>query len=197
VKKFLLAVLISAGLSPAFAKLEIVWPTPNDGFLEGKPYEAYIRPHPSEDRIESGLFGCVRNNRTDLHKGIDIKATQFDWMEESLDPVHSGKLSAACFVCSDFWREWENGSLCFNIVRNSRCKGAGSNNPTFLASRSKMPLRSGQHMDGANLKGRFNIYIFGFLIDTNQILFPRLFRTQNRIRMDSGRKRFQFDAMRH
>ncbi len=88
-KKFLLAALISAGLSPAFAKLEIVWPTPNDGFLEGKPYEAYIRAHPHENGIESGLFGCVRNNQRDLHKGIDIKATQFDWMEESLDPVHS------------------------------------------------------------------------------------------------------------
>ncbi len=88
-KKILLIVLISIGLSPAFGKLEIVWPTPNDGFLEGKPYEAYIRAHPKENEIESGLFGCVRNNRTNLHKGIDIKATQFDWMEESLDPVHS------------------------------------------------------------------------------------------------------------
>ncbi|MBL4576764.1 MAG: M23 family metallopeptidase [Opitutaceae bacterium] len=88
-KKFLLTILISAGLTPAFANLDIVWPVPNDGFLEAKPYEAYIQPHPHEDGIESGLFGCVRNNRTSLHKGIDIRATQFDRMEESLDPIHS------------------------------------------------------------------------------------------------------------
>jgi len=39
--------------------------------------------------VESGMFGCVRNNEHRLHKGIDIKCLQRDRRGEPLDPIHA------------------------------------------------------------------------------------------------------------
>ncbi len=73
----------------------IAWPTPNTAFLEGKPMEAYIQPTVS-GKVESGLFGCVRNGGHRFHAGVDLKALQKDKKGESLDPIFavlSGKIA--------------------------------------------------------------------------------------------------------
>lgn len=49
------------------------WPTDNTAFYEGKTLENYIQSTCSGNPI-SGTYGCVRNNGTRFHEGIDIKS---------------------------------------------------------------------------------------------------------------------------
>lgn len=64
----------------------IAWPTPNTAFLEGKPMEVYIQPTVS-GKIESGLFGCVRNGGHRFHAGVDLKALEKNKKGEPIDPI--------------------------------------------------------------------------------------------------------------
>ena len=64
------------------------WPTPNPAWLQGEPPEAYLQPTAS-GRLESALFGCVRNGGRRFHEGIDLKAIEHDRQRESTDPVFS------------------------------------------------------------------------------------------------------------
>jgi len=68
------------------ADRSLVWPTPNRAFLEGKTGEHYLQPT-SSGRLESALFGCVRNGGRRFHEGIDLRATQWDRSGESTDPI--------------------------------------------------------------------------------------------------------------
>lgn len=70
--------------SQAFA---IVWPTPNPAFREGRGLEDFIQPT-SSGKIESGLFGCVRNEGRKFHEGIDLFPLRRDRSGEALDPVY-------------------------------------------------------------------------------------------------------------
>lgn len=85
-----LAVWLIATVAPAQETgpvvKRIVWPTPNTAFMEGLPLEDFIQPTAS-GRIESGLFGCVRNDGRRFHEGLDLKSIQRDRRGESTDPI--------------------------------------------------------------------------------------------------------------
>jgi murein DD-endopeptidase MepM/ murein hydrolase activator NlpD len=66
----------------------LVWPTPNTAFRDGKPVEAFIQPTVSGN-IESGLFGCVRNEGQRFHEAIDLSPIRRDAASEATDPIFS------------------------------------------------------------------------------------------------------------
>jgi len=66
----------------------LVWPTPNPAFQEGKPIEAFVQ-HTSSGRVESGLFGCVRNGGAKFHEGLDLYPIKRTRRGDALDPVYA------------------------------------------------------------------------------------------------------------
>lgn len=66
----------------------LVWPTPNKAFLMGQPIEAFVQPT-SSGRVESGLFGCVRNGGAKFHEGLDLFPIERSRRGEALDEVYS------------------------------------------------------------------------------------------------------------
>lgn len=67
-------------------RVELVWPTPNTAYLEGKPLDAYVQPTVSGD-TNSGLFGCVRSGGVQFHEGLDLKPVSRDRKGEPTDDV--------------------------------------------------------------------------------------------------------------
>ncbi|WP_404421020.1 M23 family metallopeptidase [Nibricoccus sp. IMCC34717] len=67
-------------------RVELVWPTPNRAFMEGKGYEAFVQPTAS-GVAESGLFGSVRSGGAQFHEGIDLKPVSRDRRGEPADSV--------------------------------------------------------------------------------------------------------------
>jgi murein DD-endopeptidase MepM/ murein hydrolase activator NlpD len=67
-------------------RLELVWPTPNTAWAEGRPIEAFIQPTGSGEP-GSGCFGCVRENGFQFHEGIDLRPVARDTRGEPLDRV--------------------------------------------------------------------------------------------------------------
>ena len=65
----------------------LAWPTANPAFAQGKPYGNYVQPTSRENPIESGLYGCVRNNGSKFHEGIDLKSIKRDAANRPLDTV--------------------------------------------------------------------------------------------------------------
>jgi hypothetical protein len=65
---------------------DIVWPTPNRAFAEGKSISDFVQPTVS-GLPESGLFGCVRTSRRQFHEGIDLKPISRDRHGEPTDVV--------------------------------------------------------------------------------------------------------------
>ena len=65
-------VLLAIAAASARDRLEIIWPTPNKAWAEGRSIEAFIQPTVSGGP-QSGCFGCVRSNGFQFHEGIDIK----------------------------------------------------------------------------------------------------------------------------
>ncbi len=78
----------AVSLSVHAERVEIVWPTINPAWLEGKPKEDYVQPAAS-GRTESALFGCTRTGGRRFHEGIDLKPIRRDRQGEALDPVFS------------------------------------------------------------------------------------------------------------
>lgn len=70
------------------ASTGLIWPTPNQAFHLGKPIEDFVQPT-SSGRIESGLFGCVRNGGTKFHEGLDLFPIKRSSRGEALDPVYA------------------------------------------------------------------------------------------------------------
>ncbi len=68
------------------ADLSLVWPTPNTGWADRKPLEAYIQ-HAGSGDAESGTFGGVRSGGHQFHEGIDVKAVARDRRGEPTDSV--------------------------------------------------------------------------------------------------------------
>ncbi|MGB0408394.1 MAG: peptidoglycan DD-metalloendopeptidase family protein [Opitutales bacterium] len=66
----------------------LTWPTPNPAFQQGQPVEAFVQPT-SSGRVESGLFGCVRNAGAKFHEGLDLFPVKRNARGEALDPVYS------------------------------------------------------------------------------------------------------------
>jgi len=67
--------------------LKLSWPTSNPAFAHGKPYAAYVQPTSMDKPIESGIYGCVRNNGYRFHEGIDLKPLKRDSANRPLDTV--------------------------------------------------------------------------------------------------------------
>ena len=67
-------------------RIELVWPTPNTAYLEGKPIEAYVQPTVSGE-ASSGLFGCARSGGGQFHEGVDLKPVERDRKGEPTDEV--------------------------------------------------------------------------------------------------------------
>ena len=80
---FALATITAAA---ARDRLELIWPTPNHAWADGKPIAAFIQPTVSGDP-SSGCFGCVRDNGFQFHEGLDLKPVTRDRHGEPLDEV--------------------------------------------------------------------------------------------------------------
>jgi murein DD-endopeptidase MepM/ murein hydrolase activator NlpD len=70
----------------AAERIELVWPTPNKAWAEGKPISAFLQ-HAGSGDPESGGFGGVRSGGTQFHEGLDIKCVSRDRRGEPLDDV--------------------------------------------------------------------------------------------------------------
>jgi hypothetical protein len=86
--RFLAAFLfIAAGLSAdAAERVDLVWPTPNTAWADGKPIADFLQ-HAGSGDPESGAFGGVRSGGTHFHEGLDIKALARDRRGEPLDNI--------------------------------------------------------------------------------------------------------------
>ncbi len=65
---------------------DLIWPTPNTAFLEHQEPEAYLQPTAS-GRIQSGDWGCSRNDGLKFHEGIDLKSIRKSSAGMIMDPV--------------------------------------------------------------------------------------------------------------
>ncbi len=81
--------VLLAGLAatPGFGqRLELVWPTPNPAWSEGRPPGAWLQ-HAGSGDPESGGYGGVRSGGTQFHEGIDIRPVSRDRQGEPADAV--------------------------------------------------------------------------------------------------------------
>jgi peptidoglycan LD-endopeptidase LytH len=67
-------------------RFELVWPTPNRAWADGRPAAEYLQ-HAGSGDPESGGFGGVRSGGAQFHEGIDIKCVARDRRGEPLDNV--------------------------------------------------------------------------------------------------------------
>lgn len=81
-----LAILGATTAIHAQGRVEIVWPTPNPAWAEGKPASAFLQ-HAGSGDPESGGFGGVRSGGAQFHEGLDIRAISRDRRGEPTDPV--------------------------------------------------------------------------------------------------------------
>jgi murein DD-endopeptidase MepM/ murein hydrolase activator NlpD len=93
---FVLALLAVTAAS-ARDRLELVWPTPNQAWAEGRPIEAFIQPTVSGEPL-SGCFGCVRDNGFQFHEGIDLKPVARDRRGEPADEVCAAMAGVVRYV---------------------------------------------------------------------------------------------------
>tara|TARA_Y100001934_G_scaffold231988_1_gene280469 strand:- start:3436 stop:4452 length:1017 start_codon:yes stop_codon:yes gene_type:complete len=84
---FMGAVLAIGQVCVAKEGMVLSWPTANPAFAQGKPYGNYVQPTSRENPIESGIYGCVRNNGFKFHEGIDLKSIKRDASNRPLDTV--------------------------------------------------------------------------------------------------------------
>jgi murein DD-endopeptidase MepM/ murein hydrolase activator NlpD len=98
--------LLALTLAPLFAvaaaandRIEIVWPTPNRAWEEGRPISAYIQPTASGDP-QSGCYGDVRSNGIRFHEGIDIKSAERDRRGEPMDRIRAAMPGVVRYVNS-------------------------------------------------------------------------------------------------
>ena len=68
---FCLVLLAVAGARAA-ERVELVWPTPNPAWAEGRPMAEFLQ-HAGSGDPESGGFGGVRSGGAQFHEGLDLK----------------------------------------------------------------------------------------------------------------------------
>ena len=79
--------------------LDLCLPTANDALLKPGHDADFFQPT-IEGTVESGMFGCVRNNGHRFHEGIDIKCLQRDRHGEPTDPVRAVADGDVAFINS-------------------------------------------------------------------------------------------------
>ncbi|MES2696233.1 MAG: M23 family metallopeptidase [Verrucomicrobiota bacterium] len=91
-------VLAAAGsLCAAGERLQLVWPTPNPAWAEGKPATQWLQHAGSGDPATGG-FGGVRSGGTRFHEGIDIRALAKDRRGEPTDSVFAAMPGVVRYV---------------------------------------------------------------------------------------------------
>lgn len=80
-----LALLAVAGARAA-ERVELVWPTPNPAWAEGRPISDFLQ-HAGSGDPESGGFGGVRSGGVQFHEGLDLKCLTRDRRGEPTDSV--------------------------------------------------------------------------------------------------------------
>jgi peptidoglycan LD-endopeptidase LytH len=79
--------LLFAGWGDAWAvRLELVWPTPNTAWAEGRAPATFLQ-HAGSGDPKSGGYGGVRGGGRQFHEGIDIKPAAVDRRGEPLDSI--------------------------------------------------------------------------------------------------------------
>lgn len=81
-----LGLLLAAGWARAAAPFELVWPTPDRAWADGRPASQWLQ-HAGSGDPDSGGFGGVRSAGTQFHEGIDIRPVARDRRGEPLDEV--------------------------------------------------------------------------------------------------------------
>jgi murein DD-endopeptidase MepM/ murein hydrolase activator NlpD len=77
--------------------LQVMWPTPNKGFINGANMSTWIQDTGTGDP-HSGLFGCVRDDEHKFHEGIDIKCVQRDRAGDPIDPVYASMAGKVAYI---------------------------------------------------------------------------------------------------
>jgi hypothetical protein len=90
-------ILFSLVLSADVRALDLCLPTANDALLKPGHDAEFFQPT-VDGGVESGMFGCVRNDGRRFHEGIDIKCLQRDRYGEPTDPVHAVADGEVAFV---------------------------------------------------------------------------------------------------
>jgi murein DD-endopeptidase MepM/ murein hydrolase activator NlpD len=70
-------------------RLQISWPTPNQAFVNGLGYHAFLQKTGPDKDFSSGAFGCVRNNGHKFHEGIDLSPIKSSWSGKAEDHVYA------------------------------------------------------------------------------------------------------------
>ena len=78
--------IFSAGLAVGADRLQLAWPTPNPAWIEGRSRADFLQATVSGEP-ESGAFGCVRDDGTQFHEGIDLKPLTRDASGEPADKI--------------------------------------------------------------------------------------------------------------
>ena len=74
--------------APAIPLGQHHWPTPNRAILEQGGLDRLLQPTAS-GKLESALFGCVRNDGERFHEGIDLKPISRDAAGEATDAIYA------------------------------------------------------------------------------------------------------------
>ena len=93
------SLLLLLAVAARAQRTEIVWPTPNPAWQQGRGIEAFVQPTVSGDPT-SGLFGCVRSNGAQFHEGVDLKALARDSRGEPTDPIFAAMDGVVRYVNS-------------------------------------------------------------------------------------------------
>ncbi len=87
-------ILLVAAEGRAF---DLCLPTANNALLKPGGDAEFFQPT-LEGTVESGMFGCVRNDGRKFHEGVDIKCLKRDRRGEPLDPVHAVSDGRVAFI---------------------------------------------------------------------------------------------------
>src|SRR5271154_4224957 len=79
------AILILGSRVPAQSPFQ--FPTANHALYQPGGELKFFAPTAPDKPWTSGSFGCVRDNATRMHEGLDIRHLQTDWRGEPTDPV--------------------------------------------------------------------------------------------------------------
>lgn len=89
--------LISSTGADASKAPAIFWPTPNAQFFEGGSIEDLLQPTAS-GKMESALFGCVRENGRRYHEGLDLAPMNRNKHGEATDSIFAVMAGRVVYV---------------------------------------------------------------------------------------------------